>query len=258
MPVFPQAALFERRPQHRALAACLGASLLLHAMLLVLLPQSRIRAERANATLTITARFAAPAAQPETPVTEQRPAPNPPSPIARPRREARIETPRQPMMQPPEQSASPLPPPATAEPSANLPPSEAVSPPASPSPPAVATPRASDAQAPSPPSQAAETADSGTLEKYRLDLIMAARRYKRYPSQAMERGWQGKVEIRLLIGANGMIRTASVRTSSGYQLLDDQAMDMIRKAKPLAQIPPVLRGREFSVDIPVIFDLQNG
>ena len=74
----------------------------------------------------------------------------------------------------------------------------------------------------------------------------------------MEKGWQGKVEIRLLVGANGMIQTATVKTSSGYQLLDDTALDMIRKGKTLAPIPPMLRGKEFVVDVPVVFDLQTG
>ena len=89
-----------------------------------------------------------------------------------------------------------------------------------------------------------------------MALISAARRYKRYPAQAMERGWQGKVEIRLVIGADGRIKTASIRTSSGHGILDQQALDMITKGKTLAQIPPALRGKDFVVDVPVIFDLQ--
>lgn len=101
-----------------------------------------------------------------------------------------------------------------------------------------------------------DAVDAGSLDQYRLALISAARRYKRYPAQAMERGWQGKVEIRLVIGGDGRIRSASVRTSSGYGILDQQALDMITKGKTLAQIPAALRGKDFFVDVPVIFDLQ--
>ena len=85
-----------------------------------------------------------------------------------------------------------------------------------------------------------------------------ANRYKRYPAQAMEKGWQGRVEIRLTVGANGVLQTAVIKTSSGYQLLDDTALDMIRKARPLTPLPQGLRGREFVVDVPVIFDLRAG
>ncbi len=100
-------------------------------------------------------------------------------------------------------------------------------------------------------------ADAGTLEQYRLALIIATRRYKRYPAIAMEKGWQGKVVVRLVIGANGMLAGTSITTSSGHDILDNQAMDMLRKGKPTVQIPANLRGREFSIDVPVIFNLDN-
>jgi periplasmic protein TonB len=89
-------------------------------------------------------------------------------------------------------------------------------------------------------------------------LIKEADRYKRYPAQAIERGWQGRVEVRLVIGANTFIKSATIRTSSGYAVLDDLALDMVRKGKPLVQIPAALRGREFTVDVPVIFSLRAG
>jgi protein TonB len=103
-----------------------------------------------------------------------------------------------------------------------------------------------------------DAADPGLLERYRLALIDAAKRYRRYPVQAMERGWQGRVEIRMVIGANGTIRDALIKTSSNYQILDDQALDMVKRGKPLTPIPAALHGREFTVDVPVIFELQTG
>lgn len=99
--------------------------------------------------------------------------------------------------------------------------------------------------------------DNGTLERYRLALIVATRRYKRYPAIAMEKGWQGKVEVHMVIGANGMLADATIKTSSGHEILDNQAIDMLKKGKTTVQIPASLRGREFSVDVPVIFDLDN-
>lgn len=99
--------------------------------------------------------------------------------------------------------------------------------------------------------------DTGTLAQYRLALIVATRRYKRYPAIAMEKGWQGKVEVRLLIGANGMLAGTSVKTSSGHEILDKQAMDMLRRGKTTVPIPASLRGREFTIDVPVIFNLEN-
>ena len=74
----------------------------------------------------------------------------------------------------------------------------------------------------------------------------------------MEKGWAGKVEVRIVIGPNGMTQSIAVKTSSGFDVLDRAAVDMVTKAKPMTTIPPALRGREFAVDIPVIFSLQTG
>ena len=100
-------------------------------------------------------------------------------------------------------------------------------------------------------------ADAGTLEQYRLALIVATRRYKRYPAIAMEKGWQGRVEVHMVIGANGMIASASIKTGSGHEILDNQALDMLKKGKTTVPIPAGLRGREFSIVVPVIFNLDN-
>lgn len=73
----------------------------------------------------------------------------------------------------------------------------------------------------------------------------------------MDNNWEGKAEIRMVIGANGMISSITVKTSAGHEILDAQALDMIRKAKPLTQIPAALRGKEFTVDVPVVFSLKE-
>jgi protein TonB len=104
----------------------------------------------------------------------------------------------------------------------------------------------------------AESADAGLLEKYRLALIDAAKRYKRYPIRAVEKGWKGRVEIRLVVGSDGTIKSTLIRRSSTYQILDDQALDMVKKSTRAEPIPSALRGREFTLDIPVIFELQAG
>jgi outer membrane biosynthesis protein TonB len=54
-----------------------------------------------------------------------------------------------------------------------------------------------------------ETLDAGTLAQYRLSLIGAARRFKRYPRVALDQNWQGNVEVRLVIAANGEISALS-------------------------------------------------
>ena len=232
------AALFHDDAQQRALLACFGFSIALHALLLFAFPGLR-PSLHPDGPQSLTASFALTA--------EPAGAPSARAPSESSEREVR------PVMPIPE-SASPVVP-QVAEP---------VSAP-SPSPPSAAQAPQSEASrvAELPPTEIAaepliEGFDTGLLDAYRLALIDAARRYKRYPVQAMERGWQGRVEIRVVIGADGMIRRTFVKTSSNYRILDDQALDLVKRGKSLTQVPPALRGREFTVDVPVIFELQTG
>ena len=254
------AVIFSPSAQNRALALCVLVSLALHALVL-LLPGLRPGAPAPVSARILTAKFTQRIAADEPPpaLTDVRRRVEP-APL-RPKSETRPETPR-PVI------STPLPGPGPAAPRA----AEVPSAPALPSKPSTAAPAggASGASAPRPgeaqaaaaspggTTRAGSDADTGTLDQYRLALIVVARRYKRYPAQALDKGWQGRVEIRLVVGANGMIQSSLVKASSGYGILDNQALDMVKKAKPLTPIPAALRGREFTVDIPVIFDLQAG
>ena len=113
-----------------------------------------------------------------------------------------------------------------------------------------------------PPSPAAAPAapriDVASLAaQYRTALIAEAARYKRYPRFARDNGWEGRVEVRLAIGPDGAISSLRVARGTGYSILDQQALEMIRSAMPQTAIPEGLRGVPFSVDIPVIFSLRD-
>ena len=99
--------------------------------------------------------------------------------------------------------------------------------------------------------------DLGSLAQFRLALIGTAKRYRLYPESAVERGWHGRVTVRLAFDAEGAVAAALVRRSSGHATLDEQALDMLRKAATLTPVPPALRSREFSVDVPVVFELRG-
>ena len=231
----PVAARLHYHRQMRMLYACLGASIALHGAAMLWFPAGR-PAFRPDETRELTALFAA---QPEPAAVA--PAPRKP----RARQEAEVQPP---LPKPPE--PAPVASPSAPEPAAA--PAEA----AAGSPVAASAPAQPRAEVPAKP---ADVLDPSLFDAYRLALINAAKRYKRYPLQAMERGWEGRVEIRVVVDANGAIKSALVKTSSRYQVLDDKALEMVRRAfNALAQEQPAPRGREFTVDVPVIFELQTG
>jgi protein TonB len=257
------ARLFNTGSQNRVLWIGIAASAIVHSAVLWLFPGTRLGVPEAPALPVITAILAPRAAAPP-PVVETKPqvAPQPPPPVKPPPPQVKPapEPPRPALTRPtPDASAprvqqepTPPAPPAQAAPPPP-PPQVATAPPSTP-PPSVRAPE----PAPAPAAPAAPDPDAGNLAQYRLALIGAAKGFKRYPAQAMEKGWTGTVEVRVVVGPTGFPRSTSVKTSSGYQILDLQALDMVRRAHGRASVPPALRGREFIVDIPVIFDLKEG
>jgi protein TonB len=232
-------ALLREDAQRRMLLACVAVSIGLHAAVLLAFPGLR-PIQHANQVKVLTAAFDSKPADPAAPAAM-------PRPLQRPLWKVNPET-AQPVPTDPE--------PQVIEDERRTAPT-----PLSPVPEATsAAPEAIPTPSPVPGAETAVASgvDASLLEKYRLALIDAARRYKRYPIFALERGWQGRVEVRLVVGSNGDIRSARIERSSSYQILDDQALDMVKKGTGRAPIPSALRGREFTLDIPVIFELQAG
>lgn len=100
-------------------------------------------------------------------------------------------------------------------------------------------------------------ASADGLRRYRLNLAVEARNFKRYPAQARAAGWVGTVAVFLSVDAEGRVGV-SVNKSSGYGALDEAGCTMIEASAQRTPVPDVLRGKAFSLVIPVVFDLNDG
>jgi protein TonB len=230
---------------NRALNYAIALSLLLHAFLLFGLPNSResqrIRVEPAPIVARLMEQqpaATAVAASPAIPAATQRP---------EPRQVAR----RVPVPNPEALDIAPqvAPQPAPIAPAAPVPSEAAGGPAAGP----IAMTEAQTVAS----ALAAEAPDAGTLAQYRLQLISAAQRYKRYPRVAMDNNWEGDVVVRMVIDASGMISSVNVKASSGHEVLDQQALEMFKRAKPLVPIPSALRGKELIIELRAIYNLKD-
>jgi periplasmic protein TonB len=211
----------------RAFTYALAFSLLLHALALFGVPGFTNSKRPSIALGLITARLVPPQALPAAPA------------VAPPAKPALRPAPR---LEP----AAALAPGIPASPAASA---EGAS--AAPAPVAKAEPQ------PGPAAPGAAQEDAASVDQYRLQLISAASRYKRYPRVAMDNNWEGDVVVRMVIGASGMIAAASVKTGSGHEVLDQQALEMFRRAKPLVPIPSALRGKEFLIELRAIYSLRD-
>lgn len=98
---------------------------------------------------------------------------------------------------------------------------------------------------------------SSALGQYGGMLGRAIAKHKSYPKIAQMRGWQGECLLDLKIDGSGNVLSASVKESSGHESLDNQALEMVRKASPFPPPPEALRGRSFNITVPVSFKLEN-
>ena len=102
-----------------------------------------------------------------------------------------------------------------------------------------------------------EGVSADDMRQYRLSLASAARRFKRYPALARERGWEGTAEIALNVSTLLPVPEAELVRSSGRNLLDEQALEMITQAARITSLPDGLKGRDFRVLLPVKFSLEG-
>ncbi|NOS81681.1 MAG: energy transducer TonB [Nitrospira sp.] len=79
---------------------------------------------------------------------------------------------------------------------------------------------------------------------------------KRYPSTARLNGWEGKVVLRAVIRADGHLTEVKVHRSSGYDALDNAAIEAIRLVCPLNMHQP-LGTSEVAVYVPIVYSLAS-
>lgn len=94
------------------------------------------------------------------------------------------------------------------------------------------------------------------LESYSSLLANAIAKYKQYPKIAQMRGWQGTVIADLEIDSKGSVISVKIKKSSTYEVLDNEALEMIKKASPFPAPPESLRGKNFNVLVPISFKLE--
>jgi protein TonB len=105
-------------------------------------------------------------------------------------------------------------------------------------------------------SEARGPSESG-LRQYRLALATEARRFRRYPEAARRAGLAGTAEVRVTVMAGGTQRVAELNRSSGHAALDAAALEMLRQAARQTALPESLREQNFSVLLPVLFEVEE-
>jgi pilus assembly protein CpaC len=78
-----------------------------------------------------------------------------------------------------------------------------------------------------------------------------------FPDEAKKYKWQGMVRLGLRILYDGSLTEASIRESSGYEILDDDALAAAKKQAPFSAFPSDITAQELVLDVPVVYKLES-
>jgi periplasmic protein TonB len=105
----------------------------------------------------------------------------------------------------------------------------------------------------SPASSAARAAPDSIVSDYKRSLFQHIERVERYPDAARAKRLHGVVQVLFAMNRDGTLLGAWVKTSSGSAILDQAAIEAVRRAQPLPRIPSELPDR-LNIVLPVEFE----
>jgi protein TonB len=109
------------------------------------------------------------------------------------------------------------------------------------------------------PQLAPPQTEQEAIERLEQDLALKVGKRRQaddYPEEAVRYGWSGTALVEVLVAGNGAIKNIVLGRTSGFKVLDDQALEMVRRV-PRLWVPARLRNRETSVTVPIGFQFQS-
>jgi TonB family protein len=97
------------------------------------------------------------------------------------------------------------------------------------------------------------------IERLEQDLALKVGKRRQaddYPEEAVRYRWSGTALVEVLVAGNGAIKSIVLGRTSGFKVLDDQALEMVRRV-PRLWVPVRLRNRETNVSVPIGFQFQS-
>lgn len=125
---------------------------------------------------------------------------------------------------------------------------------------AAAVPRTADAPAAPPattPRPTAPRASTEAIDSYRRQLTDLFAREHEYPRVAAMRGWEGEVRLRLRVARRGQLLGVRVDRSSGFEVLDQDALALLEGHGSLPPLPEALEVAEIEVIVPITYRLRK-
>jgi protein TonB len=111
------------------------------------------------------------------------------------------------------------------------------------------------------PTPGAPKLTAGQIEdiktRFLREVIAKIQKVKRYPESARRNNWEGTAKVEFVLSGDGKVNSVILITSSKYTVLDEEAVEMVKRAAPFPQIPKELGISELKLLLPIVFRLEK-
>ncbi len=98
--------------------------------------------------------------------------------------------------------------------------------------------------------------NSDAIPTWRSRVVSMLERNKRYPSAAQARREQGTAQLAFSLDRQGRVTSSRILRSSGSAALDNETLQLVRRAQPFPPPPSELSGGEISLSVPIKFNIR--
>lgn len=79
---------------------------------------------------------------------------------------------------------------------------------------------------------------------------------RRYPYRAKKQGIEGEVGLKFSVLSNGFAQKIRIIHSSGFQMLDEEAIATIKRADPFPFIPGNIKATQVQMKVTIVFKIE--
>ncbi|MDP3731692.1 MAG: TonB family protein [Candidatus Omnitrophota bacterium] len=94
------------------------------------------------------------------------------------------------------------------------------------------------------------------VSEYVSKISQQIRRNFVYPWAAQQANLEGSLKLGLRLYYTGQLLEVEIRESSGYAVLDENAVSIVKKIAPYPAFPAQMKQKELWIDLPVIYKIQ--
>lgn len=118
-------------------------------------------------------------------------------------------------------------------------------------------PAASTLRSLPPDGETRTTSEPALANHLRSLLHTALDRHFIYPDFARRQGWEGRVDVRVRLDRDGRLDTVQLVHSSGYSILDQDALLTLQRIVAIPEARVWLRGYSYDLQLPIVYRLTE-